>query len=183
MSETMTDLQTMSMMADPSITSWQKIVQVWKNFTDGVDTFMINFTEGKINLGEKIVSVLSNCEELENLAESGLIERREVIGDMHYYVEAQKDSMRFGVFIFLREKKFEWLLLRWLDRPIRSWDDVGEKAMTDEYHLLSNFVKKHTKARPNNIRTGTRTWRFKWGQLDLSYEIRSFDVAIFMKPQ
>ena len=179
----MTDLQTMSMMAEPSITSRQKIVQVWKNFTGGVDKSMINFTEGKINLGEKIVSLSSNCGELENLAESGLIERREVVGDMHYYVEAQKDSMRFGVIISLRGKNIEWLLLRWLDRPMKSWDDVSEKAMTDEYHLLSNFVKKHTKARPNNVRTGTRTWRFKWGQLDFSYEVRSFVVAIFMKPR
>jgi len=143
-----TDLQTISLMVKPSITSRQKIVQFWKKFTDGVDKSMINFTEGKINLGEKIVSVSSSCDELENLAESGLIERREVVGEMHCYVETEKDSMRFGVFISLREKNIEWLLLRWLDRPIKSWDDVSEKAMTDEYHLLSNFVKKHTKARP-----------------------------------
>lgn len=102
---------------------------------------------------------------------------------MYYYVEAEADGMRFGVFISLRDKRIEWLLLRWLDRPMKSWDDVSEKAMTDEYHLLSHFVKKQVGAPPNNIRTGTRTWRFKWGKINLSYEVRSFDVAIFMKSQ
>jgi hypothetical protein len=144
---------------------------------------MINFIEGKIYLGEKFISASTDYDELKTLADKGLIERREYTGGMYYYVEAQKDNMRFGVFISLREKKIKWLLLRWLDRPIKSWDDVSEKAMTDEYHLLSNFVKKHIGYPPNNIRTGTRTWRFKWGQLDLSYEVRSFDVAIFMKPR
>jgi hypothetical protein len=142
---------------------------------------MINFTEGKINLGEEILSVSSSFEDLENLARKGLIERREDAGGMYYYVEVQEDAMRFGVFISLREKNIEWLLLRWLDRPIKSWDDASEKAMTDEYHLISNFLKKQIGSSPNNIRTGTRTWRFKWGQLNLSYEVRSFDVAIFME--
>lgn len=142
---------------------------------------MINFTEGKINLGEEILSVSSSFEDLENLAGKGLIERREDAGGRYYYVEVQEDTMRFGVFISLREKNIEWLLLRWLDRPIKSWDDASEKAMTDEYHLISNFLKNQIGSSPNNIRTGTRTWRFKWGQLNLSYEVRSFDVAIFME--
>lgn len=144
---------------------------------------MINFTKGKINLGEESISVASDYEELSILADEGLIEKREDAGGMYYYVEAEADGMRFGVFISLRDKRIEWLLLRWLDRPMKSWDDVSEKAMTDEYRLLSNFVKKQVGAPPNNTRTGTRTWRFKWGQLNLSYEVRSFDVAIFMKPR
>jgi len=144
---------------------------------------MINFIEGKINLGEKSISPVSNYEELSFLAEEGLIEKREDAGGMYYYVEAEADGMKFGVFISLRDKRIEWLLLRWLDRPMKSWDDVSEKAMTDEYHLLSNFVKRQVGAPPNNIKTGTRTWRFKWGQINLSYEVRSFDVAIFMKPR
>lgn len=144
---------------------------------------MINFIEGKINLGEKSISPVSNYEHLSSLAEEGLIEKREDAGGMYYYVEAEADDMRFGVFISLRDKRIEWILLRWLDRPMKSWDDVSEKAMTDEYHLLSNFVKKQVGAPPNNIKTGTRTWRFKWGQINLSYEVRSFDVAIFMKPR
>ena len=117
------------------------------------------------------------------LAEDGLIAKREDAGGMYYYVEAEADGMRFGVFISLRDKRIEWLLLRWLDRPMKSWDDVSEKAMTDEYHLLSNFVKKQVGASPNNTRTGRRTWRLKWGQLSVTYEVRSFDVAIFMKPR
>jgi len=65
---------------------------------------MINFAEGKINLGEEILSVSSSFEDLENLAGKGLIERREDAGGMYYYVEVQEDAMRFGVFISLREK-------------------------------------------------------------------------------
>lgn len=143
---------------------------------------MINFIEGKINLGEKNISVRSDWNYLNSLAEEGLIEKRESPGAMYYYVEAEEDDMRFGVFISLQSKKINWILLRWLDRPMKSWDDVSEKAMTDEYHLMSNFFKKKIGAPPNNTRTGTRTWRFNWGQLNLTYEIRSFDVAIFMKP-
>jgi hypothetical protein len=144
---------------------------------------MINFIEGKINLGEKNISVVSNYENLIALAEEGLIEKREDAGGMYYYVEDESDSMRFGVFISVMGKKIEWLLLRWLDRPMKSWDDVSEKAMTDEYRLLSNSVKKQVGRPPDNIKTGTRTWRFKWGQLDVCYEVRSFDVAIFMNPR
>ncbi|WP_288379902.1 hypothetical protein [uncultured Massilia sp.] len=144
---------------------------------------MINLIEGKVKLGKKDISVASDYEDLSALAEEGLIEKREDAGGIYYYVESEADDMRFGVFISLRGKRIEWILLRWLDRPMKSWDDVSEKAMTDEYHLLSNFIKKQVGAPPNNIKTGTRTWRFKWGQINLSYEVRSFDVAIFMKPQ
>jgi hypothetical protein len=144
---------------------------------------MINFIEGNINLGEKSISVVCDYEQLGALAEEGLIEKREDAGGMYYYVETEADGMRFGVFISLRGKRIEWLLLRWLDRPMKSWNDVSEKAMTDEYRLLSNFVKKQVGAPPNNIRTGTRTWHFNWGQVNVSYEVRSFDVAIFMKPK
>jgi len=145
---------------------------------------MINFTEGKIYLGEKNISVVSDYEDLNILAEEGLVEKREMIaGKHHFYVEAVEDGMRFRVFIRLREKRIEWILLRWLDRPITGWDNASEKAMTDEYHLISNFVKKHVGTAPDSRKTGTRGWRLKWGQLNVSYEIRSFDVAIFMKPR
>jgi len=144
---------------------------------------MINFIEGKIKLGEKDISVASHYQDLNTLAAEGLIEKRYDAGGMYYYLEAEEDGMRVGVFISLREKRLEWILLRWLDRPMKGWDDVSEKAMTDEYHLISNFVKNKVGAPPNSNRTGTRTWRFKWGQLNVSYEVRSFDVAIFMKPR
>jgi len=144
---------------------------------------MINFIEGKINLGEKNISVASDYEYLNDLAEEGLIEKREDAGGMYYYVETEVGGMRFGVFVSLREKRIEWLLLRWLDRPMQGWDDVSEKAMIDEYRLLSNFVKERIGSPPGNVKTGTRTWRLEWGQLNVSYEVRSFDVAIFMKPR
>ncbi|MDQ2823257.1 MAG: hypothetical protein M3Y65_23230 [Pseudomonadota bacterium] len=145
---------------------------------------MINFTEGKIYLGEKNISVASDYEDLNILAAEGLIEKREMSGGRPYfYAEAVEDSMRFGVFIRLRAKRIEWILLRWLDRPITGWDNASEKAMTDEYRLISNFVKKHVGTTPDSKKTGTRGWRLKWGQLNVSYEIRSFDVAVFMEPQ
>jgi len=144
---------------------------------------MINFIEGRFSIGEKNISVASDYENLNTLAEEGLIEKREGAGGKtYYYVEATEDDMRFGVFIRLREKRIERLLLRWLDRPIKGWEDVSEKAMIDEYRLLSNFVKNKMRVPPDSTRTGTRTWRVKWGKIDLSYEVRSFDVAIFMKP-
>lgn len=144
---------------------------------------MINFIEGKIGLGKKHVSVFSNYEDLDALAKEGLIEKREEAGGIHYYAEAESDGMWFGGFISLRDKKIEWLLLRWLDSPMKGWADVSEKAMIDEYSMLSDFVKKKVGAPPNKTKTGTRTWRFNWGRLDVSYEVRSFDVAIFMTPR
>lgn len=145
---------------------------------------MINFTEGKISLGEKDISVVSDYADLNVLAGERLIEKREIPGGRtYYYVEAVEDGMRFGVFIRLRAERIEWILLRWLDRPITGWDNASEKAMTDEYHLISNFVKKHVGTTPDSRKTGTREWRLKWGQLSVSYEVRSFDVAIFMEPR
>ncbi len=145
---------------------------------------MINFIEGKINLGDRKLSVDCDYEDLRTLADEGFIERRQTSAGRHYYyVEAAEGSMRFAVFVRLKEKRIEWLLLRWLDRPMKGWDDVSEKAMTDEYRKISNFVKEHVKTPPDNKKTGTRTWQLKWGTLDVSYEVRSFDVAIYMKPK
>lgn len=144
---------------------------------------MINFIEGKINLGEKSISVASDYKDLSALAEEGLIEKREDAGGMYYYVEAEADGMRLGVFISLQEKRIEWLRLHWLDSPMKGWDDVSEKLMMDEYRLLSDLVKKQVGTPPNNRRTATRTWRFKWGQVNVSYEPRSFQADIFMKPR
>ena len=90
--------------------------------------------------------------------------------------------MRFVVFIRLKEKRIEWIALRWLDRPMKDWDDASEKKMTEEYHKLANFVKEHVKTQPDSKKMGVRRWRIKWGVLEVSYEARSFDVGIFMKP-
>lgn len=146
---------------------------------------MINFIEGKINLGAKCLLATSNSEDVNALAEEGLIEKREDGAGIYYYVEAVADGMRFGVFIRLREKKIHWLVLHWLDGPCTSqgWDGVSEKALKDEYRLLLNFVEKRSGGPSDNKRNRQRTWRFKWGQVDVSYEPRDFVAAIFIKPR
>lgn len=60
---------------------------------------MINFIEGRLNIGEK--NILAACDnDLKALAEEGLIEKRKTGRDeTYYYVEAEADCMRFGVFI------------------------------------------------------------------------------------
>jgi hypothetical protein len=146
---------------------------------------MINLIEGRINLGTKNIFVVSDCEDLNVLAEEGLIEARKNGGDgrTYYYVEAVEDGVRFGVFITMHERRIKWLLLRWLDSPIKGWDDVSEKALKDEYRLLLNFIEKMVGRPPDKKGNRERTWRFKWGQVDVSYEPRSFDAAIFMVPR
>jgi len=146
---------------------------------------MINFIEGRISVGAKDISITSDCDELNVLAEEGLIEKQEDgnrTGNS-YYVEATCEGLRLGGFICLRERRIEWILLRWLDSVMKGWEDVSEKRMIDEYRLLSNFVKDKVGAPPNNKKTGTRTWYVKWGKIEVSYEVRSFDVAIFMTPR
>jgi DNA-binding transcriptional ArsR family regulator len=149
----------------------------------GVNQPVINFTEGKINLGDRSISVASNDKELIALAEEGLIEKREDSGGIYYYLKAEADGMRLGVFISLREKKIEWLRLHWLDSPMKGWNDVSENLMLDEYRLLSDLVKKQVGIPPCNRRPATRTWRFNWGQINVSYEPRSFQADIFMRPR
>jgi len=146
---------------------------------------MINFIEGQINLGAKSILAASSDEDVNAIAEEGLIAKREDGAGTYYYVEAVEDGMRFGVFIRLRERKIHWLVLRWLDGPCTSkgWDGVSEKALKDEYRLLLNFVEKMAGGPPDNKKNRQRTWRFKWGQVDVSYEPRDFVTAIFMKPR
>jgi hypothetical protein len=144
---------------------------------------MINFIEGQLNIGMTNILAASD-EDLNTLAEEGLIEKRKTgRGEIYYYVEAEADCMRFGVFISLEERRIEWLRLHWLDSPMKGWDDVSENSMMDEYRLLSDLVKKQVGAPPDNRRTATRTWRFKWGQVNVSFEPRSFQADIFMKPR
>jgi len=146
---------------------------------------MINFTEGQINLGAKGIFILSDYEDLDDLAKEGLIEKRkDPAGSGNYfYGEAVADDIRFGVVISLREKRIDYILLRWLDSPMKGWDDVSEKALKDEYRLLLNFVEKRVGGPPDNKKNRQCTWRFKWGHVDVSYEPRSFDAAIFMVPR
>jgi hypothetical protein len=148
---------------------------------------MINLIEGKIDLGAKNISVMSDYENLSALTEEGLIKKRKDPGggEPYFHAEAVAESMKFGVTISLREKRIEWLLLRWLDGPCTSkgWDGVSEKALKEEYRMLSKFVEQRVGGPPDNKRNRQRMWRFKWGQLEVSYEPRSFDAAIFMEPR
>ena len=145
---------------------------------------MINFTEGKIKIKERDISVATSCDDLKSLSKEGLIEEQEGNGGRtFYYVEAVVDTMRFGAFIRLHQKKIEWLLLRWLDRPMKSWDDASEKGLNDEYRLLLNLVENKVGRPPDSKKNRQRMWRFKWGQIQVSYEPRSFEVAIFMVPR
>ena len=146
---------------------------------------MINFIEGQINLGARSIFAASNSEDLNTLAEEGLLDKREDGAGIYYYVEAVADGMRFGVFIRLREKKIHWLVLHWLDGPCTSqgWDGISEKALKDEFSLLLNFVEKRSGGPPDNKSNRRRTWHFKWGQVDVSYEPRDFVAAIFLKPR
>jgi len=147
---------------------------------------MINFIDGKINISTRDIRVDSDHDELNVLAEEGFIEKRvDAKGKTSYYTESMSDGMRFGISITVREERINWLLLRWLDGPCTSkgWDNVSEKSLTDEYRLLSNFVKQKIGVSPSNKINGTRTWLVKWGRIEVSHNARDFDVAIFMEPK
>ncbi|MFL6631038.1 MAG: hypothetical protein ACJ8HJ_01820 [Massilia sp.] len=147
---------------------------------------MINFIEGRINLGAKNIVATSDYEHLNALAEEGVIERRENgRGETYYYVESVAEDMRFGVFIRLREKRIKWLVLHWLDGPCTSkgWDGVSERLLKEEYSLLSNFVEKRVGSPPNNKKNRQHTWHVQWGQIDVNYDQRDFVVAVFMIPR
>lgn len=145
---------------------------------------MINFIEGKISLAENNIFITSNDGDLNALAEEGLIDKKETSeGRVYYYVEENVDNMRFGIFIRLRDKKIEWLRLSWLDSPIRGWDDVSEKGVKDQYQLLTIFVEKCV-GRPSDKKGNKQhTWRFKWGQIDVCYDLRAFQADIFIVPR
>lgn len=143
---------------------------------------MINFIEGQINIGEKNILAVSN-EELSNLAKEGLIEKRKDAVGTYYYVEDEADGMRFGVTISLREKKIQWLRLHWLDSSMKGWDDVSVTEVKNEYHLLLNFVEKIVGRPPDIKKNREHTWRFKWGQIDVSFDLRAFQADIFMVPR
>lgn len=158
--------------------------KVYKKFNYDIDRFMIDFTEGRINLGEKNILTVSSGEGLNRLAAEGIIEKRKTgRGRIYYYIEATSSALRFGVFIRLREKRIEWLRLHWLDSSMKGWDDVSEKGMKDEYRLLSDFVEKLVGRPPDNKRNSQCTWRFNWGEVEVAYEPRAYQADIFMKPR
>jgi hypothetical protein len=140
---------------------------------------MINFIQGQIDIGEKNILAASN-EELSNLAEKGLIEKRKDAVDTYYYVEDKADDMRFGVTISLRENKIQWLRFHWLESSMKGWDDLSVTEVKNEYHLLLNFVEKIVGHPPDIKKNREHTWRFKWGQIDVSFDLRAFQADIFM---
>jgi len=146
---------------------------------------MINFIEGKITLATQTINATSDYKDLIDCTEKGLIEKRKDPGKGpdYFYVETVASGLRFGAIISLREKNIDYILFRWLDSPMKDWDDVSEKALRDEYRLLLNFVEKTVGGPPDNRKNRQCTWRFKWGKVEVSYEPRSFDAAIFMKPR
>lgn len=146
---------------------------------------MINFTKGQINLDAKNILSASDYEDLRAFAAKGLIEKREYSGGIYYYVDHVAHDMRFGIFISLKEKRIDYIALRWLDGPCTSkgWDDVSEKALKEEYRLLLNLIEKSVGRPPDNKRDRQRTWRFTWGQVDVSYESRDFVTQVYMKPR
>lgn len=146
---------------------------------------MINLNDGKINLGTEYISTMSDFDKLNELAEKGLIKKRKEPGKdgVYFYVETVTEGIRFGVSISLHHREVDYILLRWIDSPMKGWDDASEKALKDEYGLLLNFVENNVRRPPDNKKNRQRTWRLKWGQVEVSYEPRSFDAAIFMVPQ
>lgn len=147
-----------------------------------LDKPMINFIEGKINIAEKNILAVSN-EELSNLAQEGLIEERKDAMGTYYYFEDEADGMRFGVTIGLRERKIQRLRLYWLDSSMKAWDDVSVAEVKNEYHLLLNLVKKIVGRPPDIRKNRERTWHFKWGKIDVSFDLRAFQADIFMVPR
>jgi len=143
---------------------------------------MINFIDGKIDIDEKNILAASN-EELNSLAEKGVIEKRKDAVGSYYYLEDERRNMRFGIFISLREKKIDWVRFSWLDSPCKGWEDVSDKAMMDEYRLLSNFLANEVGGLPDSNINRKTIWRFTWGQLEVSYEPRAYQADIFMKPR
>ncbi|WP_332876313.1 hypothetical protein [Massilia sp. S19_KUP03_FR1] len=145
---------------------------------------MINFIEGKINVGEKNISVVSDYEYLNALSEEGSVEKRRDPGggEPYFYAEAVADGMRFGIFISLRDRKIDWLRLSWLDSSMKGWDDVSEKAVKGEYRILLGLIEKLVGRPPDNKKDRLRSWRLKWGQLNVSYDLRAFQADIYMKP-
>jgi len=72
--------------------------------------------------------------------------------------------------------------LHWLDSSMKGWDDVSVTEVKNEYHLLLNLVKKIVGRPPDIKKNREYTWRFKWGQVDVSFDLRAFQADIFMVP-
>lgn len=145
---------------------------------------MINFIEGKIYFGENQLCLNTAFDAIEKLAKQKLVDKRRTgRGTIYYYVEASANGTRFGVFITLQDKHIEWIRLSWLDSSMKSWEDISEKAVKEEYHMLLNLVENLVGRPADNKGNRLRSWIFHWGQIDVTYDLRAFQADIFMKPQ
>lgn len=66
---------------------------------------------------------------------------------------------------------------------MKSWEDVSEKAVKEEYHTLLNLVENLVGRPADNKGNRLRSWIFHWGQIDVTYDLRTFQADIFMNPQ
>lgn len=145
---------------------------------------MIDFTEGKIEIGVGKIRITSTEHDIHALSDKGLIQKGEDETGVYYYFNLIYKNLKFEVSFRFQEKKVDRLVLHWLDGPCTSqgWDGVDEKKLADEFCTLLNFVEKEIGRPPDHKKNRQRTWRMLWGNVAVSYEPRDFIVAIYMKP-
>ncbi|MFC3469405.1 hypothetical protein ACFOHT_05970 [Massilia oculi] len=146
---------------------------------------MINFTEGKISLGEESISVASDYKDLIILADEGFIEKPEDAGGIYYCADCLAHDMRFGIFISLKEKRIGYIALPWLHGPCTSigWGDVSEKALKKEYCMLSKFLEESVGRLSDNKKYAVYVALHVRRQVDVSYELREFVTQIYIEPR
>ena len=144
---------------------------------------MINFMERKIEFGENSVCLNTAYDAIGKLVKQSIDKRKTGRGTIYYYVEASANDTRFGVFINLQDENIELIRLSWLDSPMRSWEDVSEKAVKEEYNMLLNVVENLVCRAADNKGIRLRSWMFHRGQIDVTYNLRAFQADIFMKFQ
>jgi hypothetical protein len=143
---------------------------------------MINFIDGKVIVGN--TDILANSiSELDILATKGLIEKRKDAVGHYYCLEDGVNTMRFRIIIDLDPKKIRWLRLHWLGSSMKGWDDASVKAVKTEYRLLLKIVEENVGRPPDIKKNSEQTWLFKWGHIDVSFDLRSFQADIFMVPK
>lgn len=146
---------------------------------------MINFISGQIGFAEDSVFSNSSYEELTTIAQNSSIEKGEDPGGPYFYAEKVQGGIRFEIYISLKGKKIDYIVLRWPDGPYTSkgWDGVSEKRLKDEYRSLLKFVQITVGRPPDTNGNRNRIWYFEWGQVSVSYESRDFITQIYMTPK
>ncbi|AXA94270.1 hypothetical protein [Massilia sp. YMA4] len=146
---------------------------------------MINFSAGKISLGSEDFFFHSDYRHLEFLCTQRLVEKREGPAKPCFYAETRVDGMKLRISISLQQDKIGSLTLDWLDGPCtgKGWDGVSDELLWEEYGLLVKFVRRNGGGRPDNKQERQHIWRFKWGEVVVSYQQRDFVTGIFMEPR